>query len=90
MLRHFFDYYVFPSYILLSKGLRRSGASSRPYNIDNKTKKETIMNDTNKAIITGKIIHIYEISRNPARVIVTVSANGDNPKISQRVCRLNT
>ena len=39
------------------------------------------MNDTNKAIITGKIIHIYEISRNPARVIVTVSANGDNPKI---------
>lgn len=40
------------------------------------------MNDTNKAIITGKIVHLYIISTQPARAILTIHTNGtDNPKV---------
>lgn len=39
------------------------------------------MNDINSVIITGRIVHIYTINRNPARVIVTINADGENPKV---------
>lgn len=39
------------------------------------------MNDYNKVKLTGRIIHIYEISKNPARCILTLSAQGECPKV---------
>ena len=39
------------------------------------------MNDINSVIITGRIAHIFTIKRTPARVIVTINAEGENPKV---------
>lgn len=39
------------------------------------------MNDINSVIISGRIVHIYTINRNPARVIVTIHTVGENPKV---------
>lgn len=39
------------------------------------------MNDINSVIITGRIVHIYTINRSPARVIVTIHTDGENPKV---------
>ena len=39
------------------------------------------MNDYNKVKLSGKIVHIYKISENPARVILTLATMGENPKV---------
>lgn len=35
----------------------------------------------NRVKLTGRIVHIYKISENPARVILTLATMGENPKV---------
>lgn len=39
------------------------------------------MKDINHALITGRIVNLYVINNNPARVIVTIFSDGNNPKV---------
>lgn len=39
------------------------------------------MKDINHVVITGRIVNLYVINHYPARVIVTIYADGNNPKI---------